>query len=344
MENDIKKFKLYFIQNKYNNKSSQLLKLQDHIHNLESLNLISISNSNKIQKNIYNLIKDLNNQYNELINDYLSREDTDINFIYDEINDKKLILDIIKNYQNENINKNIFNKLDIKIKEIVKEIGYPNIKELLLDVYDVNYDKQLSFEVLKLLNELNDIVIPISYNTFDVSNENKIYYWRKPSTFRENDILEKTRELWLKIPTKVNTYIKIELLFKIDKLSCIIKTSQINRPLLYNKKIDILNKITVDHDINITFIKTLIKHDYLGNIYCFDINKYIEYILDLYLRYSKLVDSTFVNLMKDFVSDKTTVKKMFDIIFLLLLGNTDSIDIACLLLGLLKEKKEIQKI
>ena len=339
MENDIKKLKLYFIQNKYNNKSAQLLKLQDHIHNLESLNLISISESNKIQKNIYNLIKDLNNQYNDLINDYLSRENTDINFIYNEISDKKLVLDIIKNYQNENINKTIFNELNIKIKEIVKEIGYANLKELLLDIYDVNYDKQLSVEVLKLLNELNDIVIPISYNTFDVSNENKIYYWRKPTTFRENDILEKTRELWLKIPTQVNTYIKIELLFKIDKLSCILKTSQINRPLLYNKKIDILNKITVDHDINITFIKTLIKHDYLGNIYCFDNKKYTEYILALYLQYSKLVDSTFVNLMKDFVSDKTTVRKMFNIIFLLLLGNIDSIDIACLLLGLLKEKK-----
>jgi ATP-dependent Lon protease len=339
MENDIKKMKLYFIQNQYNIKSSQLLKLQYHIHNLETLNLVSISESNKIQKNVYNLIKELNNNYNDVINDYLSRDNTDINFLYGDIENKKLILDIVKNYNDENINKNIFKELNNKIKNIIKDIGYPHIKDLLLDMYDVNYEKKLPIDVIKILNEINDIVIPISYNIFNVSNENKSYYWRKPLQFKEDDILEKTREIWIKIQSEENKYIKIELLFKIDKLSCIIKTGQITRPLLYNKKIDILNKITVENNINTTFIKTLIKHDYLGNMYCYDTDNYIKYILDLYLRYSKLIDSTFVNMMKDFVSEKTNVKKMFDIIFLLLLGNNESIDIACLLLGLLKEKK-----
>ena len=50
-------------------------------------------------------------------------------------------------------------------------------------------------------------------------------------------------------------------------------------------------------------------------------------------------DSTFIILMKDFISKSDNIKEMFDIIFLLLLGNDDSVDIACLLVGLLKEKK-----
>lgn len=334
MNNDIKKYKLYFLQTKYNSKSSQLLKLQDHIVNLESLNILSISDSTKIQKDIYNLVKELNNNYNTIINEFLENNNTDINLLYNEINNKDLMLQVIDNYENDNINNNIFNNITIKIEEIIKTVGFPSLKEL-INLNNIKFNK----EVLKLIDEINDIIIPISYNTYNVSNENNFYYWRIPSTYNQNDLLEKERELWIKIPNEVNKYIKVCLLFKIDKLSCIIKTSQINRSILYNKKIEIINKITVEHNINMNFIKTLIKHDYLGNIYCKNVDSYIEYILEYYVKYSKLIDSTFVNLMKEFVGDSSSIKNMFNIIFLLLLGNTDSIDIACLLLGLLKEKK-----
>lgn len=334
MNNDIKKYKLYFLQTKYNSKSSQLLKLQDHIVNLESLNILSISDSTKIQKDIYNLVKELNNNYNTIINEFLENNNTDINLLYNEINNKDLMLQVIDNYENDNINNNIFNNITIKIEEIIKTVGFPSLKEL-INLNNIKFNK----DILKLIDEINDIIIPISYNTYNVSNENNLYYWRIPSTYNQNDLLEKERELWIKIPNEVNKYIKVCLLFKIDKLSCIIKTSQINRSILYNKKIEIINKITVEHNINMNFIKTLIKHDYLGNIYCKNVDSYIEYILEYYVKYSKLIDSTFVNLMKEFVGDSSSIKKMFNIIFLLLLGNTDSIDIACLLLGLLKEKK-----
>ena len=48
--------------------------------------------------------------------------------------------------------------------------------------------------------------------------------------------------------------------------------------------------------------------------------------------------------MKEFVSTENNIKKKYDIIFLLLLGSDDSIDIASLLFGLLKEKKTKFKI
>jgi hypothetical protein len=58
----------------------------------------------------------------------------------------------------------------------------------------------------------------------------------------------------------------------------------------------------------------------------------------MYQRYTKLIESTFINIMKEFVNQEN-IKNMYDIIFLLLLGNDDSIDIAGLLIGLIKEKK-----
>ena len=73
------------------------------------------------------------------------------------------------------------------------------------------------------------------------------------------------------------------------------------------------------------------------------VDKYIKYLSDLYFKYLKLIDSTFISLMKDFISKSDNIKEMYNIIFLLLLGNPDSIDIAGLLLGLLKEKKNNTK-
>ena len=41
---------------------------------------------------------------------------------------------------------------------------------------------------------------------------------------------------------KPNRYIKIDIIFKIDKYSCKSKTSQLNSPLLHKLKTNIFNK------------------------------------------------------------------------------------------------------
>lgn len=47
--------------------------------------------------------------------------------------------------------------------------------------------------------------------------------------------------------------------------------------------------------------------------------------------------------MKDFLSKTTSIKSIFNIIFLLLLGEDEHVEIAGILLGLLKEKKNQSK-
>ena len=58
-----------------------------------------------------------------------------------------------------------------------------------------------------------------------------------------------------------------------------------------------------------------------------------------YQIFMEVTSSSFVNIMKDFISKGSEIKKMYESIFLLLLGNADNADIAGLLLGLTKEKK-----
>ena len=53
----------------------------------------------------------------------------------------------------------------------------------------------------------------------------------------------------------------------------------------------------------------------------------------------KIINLSILNLMKEFLAKNTKIKEMFEIIFLLLLGDDENYDIAGILLGLLKEKK-----
>jgi hypothetical protein len=67
--------------------------------------------------------------------------------------------------------------------------------------------------------------------------------------------------------------------------------------------------------------------------------QYIRHIEDSYNIFINICNSSFVNIMKDFISNISELKKIYQVIFLLLLGTNDNSDIAGLLLGLTKEKK-----
>jgi endopeptidase La len=131
---------------------------------------------------------------------------------------------------------------------------------------------------------------------------------------------------------------KIEGFFINDSLSCFIKNCELNYPYLQKQK----NKILLElkkYSIDSKFIKKFIRYDYLGNIYCMAIKNYINYIESAYQNYMEVSSSSFINIMKDFIDKGSNIKIMYNIIFLLLLGNDDNADIAGLLIGLTKEKK-----
>ena len=345
MNDEIKKYKLYFLQIRYNKLTNILNKMNHHVDNLNNLYTLNSNEINSYLSKLYDLIKNLNTYYNEHINLYFNTDETDINFIFNNLSngDTANMIPIIKSFETELPSQTTFTETETKIYDLINKYGYDNLTDMLHIIFTVKPKKYFSSSINNLLDEINDICIPIGFDFFEVSNETKDFYWRLPNKYFDSDILEKTRELWLKLPDRNNEYIRINVVFKMDRLSCIIKTCQINNPILYEKKISILASIDKDSNIDLKFVKTLIRHDYLGNIYCLDFNQYIEYLKTLYHKYSKLVESTFITLMKDFVASSDNIKKMYDIVFLLLLGNDDSIDIAGLLLGLLKEKKSNSK-
>lgn len=335
-QDKIKLLKVNYLQNKYNELSDLINNLMNHITFLDSIYYIDFNRKCDLLTELFNINKDFNSIYNNYI---LNNIDISLN--------NKYLLDII-NETNENqinllypinstiINCEPFNNEFNTILNIISSIGCNNLR-MLLDINNININSK---ELMHLINEINEIFIPTSFNIFnlDVKDQGE-YYWRIPTIYSSEDILELTRELWI-ISQVPNSYYKIEGIFKSDILSIKLKTSQLSSLYLYNKKYNIISEVKNKNcNVDLNFAKKFIRYNYIGNIYCMNLSDYINYLNSSYNLYLQLIKSNFINIMKNFINNGTKLYNLYFIIFLLLLGNEDNTDVASLLLNLTKEKK-----
>lgn len=334
---NIKKLKVVILQYEYRKISDLIIRLEKHVNNLYLNNIIDTAKNTQIMGQLYNLSKSLNVYFNDYIVEKLDYSDhlntilvNLVDLFTDEDSFFNRILPIIKN----STELPLFG-LEKDIIDIMSDIGYDNLKEL-LSIYGNKFN--LSKDQTKLIDEVSVIFVPTKINYFKVANHNEDYYWRLPTTFSNSDVLELTRELWIKNTIDNTEYIKVEGFFINDTLSCFIKTCQLKYPILYESTKDLINKA---HKLNISnsFTKKMIRYDYLGNIYCLSHDCYLEYLLKSFNKSLELYGSSFMNIMKDFVSKDTSIKKMYEYIFFLLLGNSNNVDIAGLLLNLVRDRK-----
>lgn len=313
----IKNFKLYILQYKYKNITDLILKLQKHIDYLFINNYIDFLQKNHILSNIFLISKKLNLSYNKYITDEIN------------INDKLSLklYEFLTLFENESNDKIIFNKIlpiinnfnddlplisyENEIINIISDCGLESIDDL-LRIYNNKF--KLSEKQNRLIEEINRIFVPTKIKYFDVANTNKVYYWRKPNFFNDNDLLKLTREIWIKNNDSDTEYIKIEGYFMNDSLSCFIKTSQLNYNILQKRKNNILKKIA-NKNIDPNFIKKFIRYDYLGNIYTMGCKEYIRYIDEAYKKFTDISSMTFINIMTNFISKDSDIQTMFKFIF-----------------------------
>jgi endopeptidase La len=350
MENQqykLKNLKLIYLQERYKYITKIINSLSDHIYFLENIFLIDSHKKNLLISILYDINKNLNISNNNYLKKTLTEStniDTELNILLERFN---------------NINNNCFNFFEpllnlfdknnkpfydeeTKICQIIIENGCKSIQDAFKLIIDNDYTKFFPEEINNILNEINNIFIPLSINFFNVeltnlSNSN--YYWKNPKKYKSNDILELSRELWIncsKLKLSKYNFIKIEGIFINDPLSSCYKTCQINYLNLYNKKKNIENNKNIDT----TFIKRFMKFDYIGNLYCLNADDYYSYLNNSYSFYNQLIKTSFINIMKTYITDNSTkIQKLYNIIFLLLLGDTDNADVASLFLGIIKEKK-----
>jgi len=336
MTETIKKLKLYLLQKIYKDLSLYIFNLNNHISFLYDIHFIEYT----IKQNLLNKLNDINKNINTYYN----------NFIVESLDKNTEIDTWFKQFELSAFNNNIEDIIDFskfikleklplskqlsEIGQIMNSLGYTSIDGLLMFFIGNNYKKIIDISVTLLINEVNEFFIPLSINFFEV-NKDDLYYWRTPQTFDKNDLLHLTRELWIKYNNK---YIKITGIFRNDSIGVIFKTAQLNYPILYSYKNKIEEEIE-KNKINKKFSKKFIKNDYIGNYYTLSTSEYLIHVKKYYKKYIELSTTSFLTIMKDFLSESSNMKNMFDIVFLLLLGNDETIDIAGLLLGLTKEKK-----
>lgn len=342
MDNKNKKYKLYVLQRKYKFISKILTNLQQHISYISKFNLITNVKRNSVLGKLYEINKDINKKYNFYINNELLSNSKNINVSEDLFSYVESWDDIMQSIDSESYNdKNypFFNIID-ELKQIMNEIGYINIEDLISSNQSFKWKNYYDKNTLSIIKEISSIFHPLSFSSYDVEKQTTNFYWRIPTVFQKNDFLENTRELWIKDIRYEKKYIKIEGFFKPDLLNIVIKTSQLEYPYLYKKKKDINKMLETTNFIDNKFSKSYLRHKYVGDIYCLSNEKLFEQLEEDYKQTIELANSTFLRIMKKFISKNTSIKHMFTIIFLLLLvKNDDCIDVACLLFGLTKEKK-----
>ena len=336
MTETVKKLKLSLLQKIYKDLSLYILNLNNHISFLFNNHFIKYTFKQKLLNKLNDMNKNINTYYNNFIVESLDKN-TEIDNWFNQFdlsqfnNNIDDIIDFSKFIKLKNLP---LSKQLSEIGQLLSTLGYISIDGLLMYFIGNNYKKVLDLPIISLISEINNIFVPLSINFFDV-NKDEMYYWRKPQTFDKNDLLQLTRELWIKYNKK---YIKITGIFENDSIGVIFKTSQLNYPILYDYKNKIEDEIE-KNKIDKNFSKKFIKHDYLGNYYTLPISEYLTHVEKHYQKYIELSSLPFLTIMKDFLSESSDIKNMYDIIFLLLLGNDETIDIAGLLLGLTKEKK-----
>jgi hypothetical protein len=253
--NRIKNFKLNILQKRYKILSDRILKLEKHVDNLHTNNFLDYSQKNHILGTIFILSKNLNSAYNNYIIEDLDSNDSIDNMLSQYLglfnknfNEIQLLDDIMLLLKN-NINLPL-KEQENELTNIIMMNGYESIDGII----DIFSDKiELNNNMKQLIQEISNIFIPTKISFFDVMTNNIEYYWKIPTDYQENDLLELNRELWIKnsntlvsstkdirenkdLHNTCNMYIKIEGFFINDSLSCFIKTSQINYSYLQKNK------------------------------------------------------------------------------------------------------------
>jgi len=261
-QENIKYYKIFNIETKYNEITNQIYNLSDHIKYLDSIYYIDEEQKNNILIKLYNLNKNINNSYNNIIITELENIDHNnkFNSLINSITifEDKSNLKLLSPLNNFFFKSELFKTEQTSILEIINLIGYSNLLEALY-INNIN----LSPLLLNLINEINDIFIPTKISIFNLLNfDEKDYYWRTPNNYHSNDILQLTRELWIKKTNGDKSYYKIEGIFKSDILCVKIKTCYKKASYLFEKKKNIMKELE-NHDINKIFIIKFIKYDYI---------------------------------------------------------------------------------
>ena len=363
------KFVIYNIQKNYKFLCNYLISFQNHINYCYDINIISLYDRNLIIGRIYEIVKEINVEYNNLIINKVDnlldilKNNLDIKLYDDNDETFNISREYLKNKFNLNFNdelNNLLYPLDFKrfkIFNLSKSYGGNNIISIIELLLKIKLENIFDYYTIIFLKFLNNIFLPLKFdilnkkfksllniNNTDISEEDKNFedhinqylnsfniYIKK---INNDELLNRLLCIEIKYSDKT---IYFEGIILNDHINIYMKTCQISNKFLYFKKRLLeskLEKCKATKKFAKTFFKTLNVFEILGYN-----NDIVSYIDDNYEKYIDLISKSFMIIMKDFIKKNITITEMFNIIRLLLLGNEENINIAGLLFEITKDKK-----
>lgn len=326
--------KLSLLNYQYQKVSTITNTFNDHLEVLNKHYFIDYNELINYQNTLYDIIKKINSSYNKYIKNFDTLENSDKT--YNEINSDILLVEELKEILNE---KSLFHELPLdnlnyNLNQLILRLGYPSLKEGLECAFFKVKAKMIILNHEALIDELEGIFVPLKFSIVEKKIKNFCFNINKPYL---NDSLSVTCSIDLALDNK--SCINVVGFFPKNNLNLEVKTCQINRKILFSHKKNLLEYCSKETSIPDNFIKSYLRNINLKHIYYNNKIEFKNLIEDDYQSYLSLSNSTFINVYNKFINKKTNVKEMYRIIFLLLLGDEDTEDMASLLYSLIKEKK-----
>ena len=348
-------FKIYCLKKNYTKIHNFLFKFQNHIYDLYRRFLINTTTKNICINHIYEISKNVNINYNNIILEY-SNLIQDINFenINKYLNKYENKFEIIysfilKNFINVNIESPISKQIIQplynfeyyeSINILATNIGYPSLDDFLFfKNIKLNYSDYFNnhFKIIKIF-EINNVELSSDdfltiKDSYGLMNLNFFFRIKKEE---KCEIIVPYYELIINTKQKFI----IEGIFIDDYLNLTSRImSQVCLSEITAKKKDIINMLSNKDENNYAFKIKYLKYCDIGELIIFSKKKWIENLNDMYVLYSKLSNKTFSNIMQDFSNKINKPIDIFNIIKILLNGNDEQINIAGMLFLILKDKK-----
>lgn len=367
MDNNVKKFKLYCLDEEYNKYSIILYHTQSHIHQLYKNNLIKLSEKNNRLNELYKVISNINifkrnfNQslenddtINNIINDtisYLHISINEMNLIYEYLCSlrkipKKMHKTLCKNIKNIDkiLTDNILAPLTFiknDIINIVKMTGAININDIMM-ILNIDY---MTTQERDLYILYNNIFVPLNLmeiETYQIDNalieENKDFFTKKLFIIRNDEnpcdeLLDNNFFLYMNMNDKM---LKIGGFFNHDTL-------RMGTELISSKYFDKMMRRTNEIELYLqkddVFKRKYLKNCSLQEMITLPVRKFVKYLDMKYQKFNELNNKSFPSLMKDFIGMNIKLINWYEIIKLLLLGSDENINVAGSLFSLIKDKK-----
>jgi len=375
----LKDFIFSYLQVEYKRFSELITNYILHIERLCDNHILN--NTERVQyiKNINDLIKELNDIYNNKLRNIQSGKNIKQNIIEDdesivENTKKKYIkknnnLDIcvskyfnlnIENSENlertlismlnfykligvkshENIYINDFQPIRNKLVKMANIIGFYSINDALNLLIGAEYikvfNKNNEEEFLANLEIVNKYFVPMALTKKKINEFGITSLASQIIDSDHNTIIDNYAQIQIVYTNKIFLF---DGYYIHEPINSIIRTSQICRTYLYNKKKELENAINSVNYINDKFRNIYFKNLTICEIMSLDKDSLVKKLEEEYEKYCKYSKMSFKILMGEFNKENNNLKNMFQIIKLLLLGPDDCVNIAGLLFGLTKDKK-----